>query len=41
MGACIHSPLFSGINVTAELTEGSAVVYVFHFSVVLTWTVVA
>ena len=33
---CIHSPLFSGINAAAELTEGSAAVNVFYLSVLLT-----
>ncbi len=32
----IRSPPFSGINVAAELTEGSAVVNVFHISLLLT-----
>lgn len=36
VAGCIHSPLFSGINAAAELTEGSAVVNVFHISLLLT-----
>lgn len=40
MAGYIHSPSFSGINGEAELTEGSAVLNVFHILLLLTRAVV-